>query len=72
LTSDPIVKDHIRAAMQTARGAARAQKGAPAHLFRGILLPTVTNAQDFIPNPGFVKSSAIFGGKRIVRTPKRG
>jgi hypothetical protein len=40
-------------------GRARKKKGAPAHLFRGILLPTVTNAQDLIPNPGFVKSSVL-------------
>jgi hypothetical protein len=42
--------------MKTARLAARAQKGALAYLFRGILLPTVTNAQDFMRNNGFVKS----------------
>jgi hypothetical protein len=43
--------------MKAARRAARVQKTRLTHLLWGILPPTVTNAQYFIPNPNFVKSS---------------
>jgi hypothetical protein len=39
---------------------------------RGILLPTDTNAQDFIPNPGFVKSSPIFLAENELSERRKG
>jgi hypothetical protein len=58
--SDSIVKEPARAAINAAQvGHARTNKR-PAHLFWGILLPTATNGQDYIPNLGFVKSSVNF------------
>jgi hypothetical protein len=66
-----IVKDRARAAMQTvARPAARAQQAAPAQNSWGILLPTVTNAQDFITNSCSVKSCHSSRAKNIGVVPR--
>jgi hypothetical protein len=54
------------------RGSAAHAKSTPTHLFRGILPPTITNGLDFIPNPGFVKSSAVFLAEKPLSEHRNG